>query len=648
MMNTLLIISKIFLILFSLFIIYIENKREANKINNYFSILLFLYLIKDVGTYYLSLQFPNNITFFRSMYWIILLLNLLPILYFSVLIERYIIEDKKTKIIIYLYGTGFIITSLISQILGFRLLLLGIIILKSIEILFYIFLLIKLNSEYFEIDKNFLAKNFRTINLIFGLYILITLLSSFTTIVHILEIIIYFLYLTLTYGIIQDSYSKLEDKVAYLEKEIKTIIELLARVGNAMRSNKDLTETLNVVVDYSTEVLEAKAAALLLLSDDKKYLNVKVIKGLYPPPEKVEGYAATKEKFLIEKFKNLKIPVGETYLGEVAEKGEPLFITDARNNSKIIQSAKELMEIRTVIVIPLKVREEVIGVLSFLNKSTGGEFKEEDYHLARVLGEQSAITINNFKLYNSLLEQQKAERDIQIAGQIQKQLLPKQVPAFKGIELFGFSKPAKGVGGDYYDFLNFGYKVLGVIMADVAGKGVPAALVMVMIRTIIHTIARGNLSPDKVVTYVNKLLAGDITQERYATMFYLLIDEKSKKMYYTNAGHGPAIWFKSKEKKFDFLDTAGIPVGIDREQIYEAGISQLEKGDIVMLYTDGITEAMNMERDQFGINRVKNVIERYNDKSVDEIGAKLLESIERFVGDAPQHDDETFILIKMK
>ncbi len=647
-MSILLIISKIFLILFSLFIIYIENKREANKINNYFSILLFLYLIKDIGIYYLSLQFPNNITFFRSMYWIIFLLNFLPILYFSVLIERYIIEDKKTKIIIYLYGAGFIITSLISQILGFRLLLLGVIILKSIEILFYIFLLIKLNSEYFEIDKNFLAKNFRTINLIFGLYILITLLSSFATIVHILEIIIYFLYLTLTYGIIQDSYSKLEDNIAYLEKEIKTIIELLARIGNAMESNKDLTETLNVVVDYSTEVLEAKAAALLLLSDDKKYLNVKVIKGLYPPPQKVEGYAATKEKFLIEKFKNLKIPVGETYLGEVAEKGEPLFIPDARKDSRIIQSAKELMEIMTVIVIPLKVREEVIGVLSFLNKTTGGEFKEEDYHLAKVLGEQSAITINNFKLYNSLLEQQKAERDIQIAGQIQKQLLPKQVPSFKGIELFGFSKPAKGVGGDYYDFLNFGYKVLGVIMADVAGKGVPAALVMVMIRTIIHTIARGNLSPDKVVTYVNKLLAGDITQERYATMFYLLIDEKSKKMYYTNAGHGPAIWFKSKEKKFDFLDTAGIPVGIDRDQIYEAGISQLEKGDIIMLYTDGITEAMNIERDQFGINRVKNVIERYSDKKVDEIGAKLLESIERFVGDAPQHDDETFILIKMK
>ena len=257
------------------------------------------------------------------------------------------------------------------------------------------------------------------------------------------------------------------------------------------------------------------------------------------------------------------------------------------------------------------------------------------------------MTINNFKLYKELIIKQREEKEIEIAGQIQANLLPKKIPQIEGVDIFAYNKPAKGVGGDYYDLINFNNENLCVIMVDVAGKGVPAAMVMVMIRTILRNVIKPSSKPFTIMNYLNKFLERESSQERYATVFYFLLNVKSKKIIYTNAAHGPLLLYRRMEDRFQLLDTPGLPVGIDKNQQYQQGDIALKNGDIVMLYTDGITEAMNLKREEFTINRIQEIIKENADRTTEVMTDIIRNRINEFVGEAPQHDDQTLVLLKI-
>ncbi len=502
---------------------------------------------------------------------------------------------------------------------------------------------------YLEGINNFVTRYKIFINLIFGTYIFLYVFyySARNEFVNIMELGILGLFIGLAHLRIRQKYEELNNRINHLNFEREIFVNLLEKVGKGLTAETNFDTILELVMDYSVDVLQSKAAVLFLVSNNKKYLTVQYISGVYPPITKVEGYAVTKERFLIEKLKSEKIAMGETYIGKVGQSGEPVLIEDALNDERIIQTAKGLMDIRTIMAVPLKFKDEVIGVSAFCNKEEGGSFNQDEFSLAQTLSEQAAITINNFTLYSELLVKQTEEREIEIAGKIQSDLLPKKIPEIPGIDVFAYNKPAKGVGGDYYDLINFDNENLCVIMADVAGKGVPAALVMVMIRLTLHQIIKPNLNPYSIMNYLNKFLAKESSQERYATMFYFLINVKSKKVIYTNAGHGPLLLYRRSKEEFQMLDTPGLPVGIDKNQQYEQGDITLQNGDIAMLYTDGITEAMNTKREEFSIDRIKEIIKENADKTTEEMTGIIRTRVDEYVGEAPQHDDQTLILLKI-
>jgi sigma-B regulation protein RsbU (phosphoserine phosphatase) len=185
-------------------------------------------------------------------------------------------------------------------------------------------------------------------------------------------------------------------------------------------------------------------------------------------------------------------------------------------------------------------------------------------------------------------------------------------------------------------------------MFDVSGKGVPAALIMVMIRSILRTIATLNDDTKDVMAKLNNTIASEIVEDRYATGFYLLFDAEKGIMSYTNAGHCPMILYRASTDEFEFLDTEGMPIGIMSGVEYGQNYTVVEKGDIAILYTDGITEAMNSKHEEFGFERLKEVIRERKRESSKEICNRILEAINLFVGSAPQHDDETILVLKMK
>lgn len=650
-MKDLVYFIKFFLPLYGLIGIILEERRKHNSINKFIALLFGAIFLKEL-LHWILISISKNPEIYPERF-ILLHYTFYSIYVFAfTYVVLYLISENKKLVKLYLFFWIMIFLSIVSiGLLKLDFTNLFEIALIIIFIGSILFILIKLNTTYFgEEEVNIIAQNKIFINtaLIITLFLIVFFPKSTGLFKNLLEIIIYLLLVILNYYHIKEGYNELEANIEHLEYEQDILLELLARVGGALSAESNFDEVLKTVTDYSVEVLNARAAAILTVTANKKYLIPRYVKGLYPPVEKVEGYAATREKFLIERFKAGKIPVGQTYLGEVAKTGKPLLIQDAMNDTRIVQSAKGMMDIRTVIAVPLKFRDEVVGVMSFLNKEAGGSFTQAEFKLAQTLAEQAAVTLNNFRLYNELLAKQREERELEIAGEIQRQLLPKKYPAIENVELFGFSKPAKGVGGDYYDFLNFGNRRLGVIMADVAGKGVPAALVMVMIRSILRSVARHNIAPAQIVTFLNKMIAGEVSQERYATMFYYLLDIPTNKLFFTNAAHGPLLVYRKKQDKFEMLDTPGLPVGIVKEQQYTQSNIVLQSGDITVLYTDGITEARNEKKEEFGLERVQSIIKENADKSAQDIGNRLKQSLDEFVGDAPQHDDQTIVILKIK
>ncbi len=490
----------------------------------------------------------------------------------------------------------------------------------------------------------------------FIIFIVLYLFSSIVFI-HAVENFGYFLleligFITLNifaYRIFRADVMDMSFRIQDLEKEKQLIIDLMREIAETLSVGIEMDKVLGKIAEAAIEGTSSKAAAILLKDPSGDTMSVKYVKGLFPPvkPIKVESYTVLKESQIVEIFKSSKISIGETYLGLPASTGEPLLIRDAESDPRVLQTAKGIVDIKSVIVSPLKIEENILGVMAVLNKATGISHNESDLSLVQTLADQASITIRQFEMYKEILEKKQAERDLNIAHEIQMSLLPKRFPSSNKFDMYGFSIPAKGVGGDYFDYITFSPTKIGIMIADVSGKGVPAALIMVMIRSITRAIASLSKDANEIMAQINNSLSGDIVEDRYATAFYCALDSERRILNYCNAGHGPLLLYRGKSNEFEMLDTEGMPVGIMPGVSYGHDFVILDKGDIGVLYTDGITEAMNEKHDLYGIERLQNAIYKAKDLSAKEIAEYVLKDVSNFVGTAPQHDDETMIIFKI-
>lgn len=466
---------------------------------------------------------------------------------------------------------------------------------------------------------------------------------------YILDVISILLFAYFGYKVHLQYINNIEDMVENLAKERDIIIDLMRDISGIVGSgNFDLDTIIKEIVDSSVKGSGARAGTVLIKDPLTNRLMVKYVKGLYPPTKPIkqlEGMALN-ESIIVEKFRSEKILLGEGLLGMVGQNGEAVYIPDVNKDERYVQTIVGHMNVTSFIAVPLKTTDDVFGVLSVVDD--GHSFMESDLSLLETLGEQAAITIKQIQMYQEILEKKQAEKEIGVAGEIQSSLIPHSFPETDKYEMYAFSIPAKGVGGDYYDYIDFGNNKLAVTMFDVSGKGVPAALIMVMIRSILRTIASLDEETQAVLNKLNNTISEEIVEDRYATGFYLLFDAERGIMSYTNAGHGPLILYRQKQDKFEYLDTDGMPVGIMSGVEYGQDYTTLEAGDIAILYTDGITEAMNETHEEYGMDRLFAVVRGNKRESAREISNRILEDVNRFVGKAPQHDDETLLIFKMR
>ena len=279
----------------------------------------------------------------------------------------------------------------------------------------------------------------------------------------------------------------------------------------------------------------------------------------------------------------------------------------------------------------------------------GTSGNEEIDEIARAFNE---VTAKFRSAQSHLMEQERMQQEMQMAQEIQQMLLPRKVPELEGFELGSLYRAAKEVGGDYYDFLTVDERTVGVVVADVSGKGVPGSLVMTMIRTALRMEARGNRSASDVMAKMNSFVTEDMKKGMFVTMFYVVLDSVNRAFTYASAGHNPMILYRGESDATYFLKPKGIPVGIDVPdgELFRRTISveklTLRQDDMLVIYTDGITEAMNEERDQFGEARLLAAIKKHGHGTAQEFADALNQEIHEFTGGAPQNDDITLVAIK--
>lgn len=257
------------------------------------------------------------------------------------------------------------------------------------------------------------------------------------------------------------------------------------------------------------------------------------------------------------------------------------------------------------------------------------------------------MTKNLKKAQQELVEKERMEKELAIARTIQETLVPKEPPQIEGFEIASYYVPAREVGGDYFDFIEVAPGKLGIVVADVSGKGVPAALVMSIFRTLLRSQAPGQNSPAEVLSRVNRLLYPDIKRGMFVTAFYGIIDSNKKNLVFASAGHNPLLLLPNGEPKF--IKTKGMVVGVDSGKLFEKVLEEKKlkiDGQAFLVYTDGLTEAMNVKEEEYGEERFLEAVRRAAGKNAHQILETVIEDVKKFVGKAPASDDLTLVVVK--
>ncbi|HDP98074.1 MAG TPA: tetratricopeptide repeat protein [bacterium] len=286
-----------------------------------------------------------------------------------------------------------------------------------------------------------------------------------------------------------------------------------------------------------------------------------------------------------------------------------------------------------------------------------GDVKDEiDFDANNEIGEIakafSDITDTLRDSQKNVAEQERIQKEMQLAQDIQHTLLPAEVPKLEGYEIAAFYQAARQVGGDYYDFIEVDKDTLGIVVADVSGKGVPGSLIMTMIRTALRTEARSMKSASEVLARVNDFVVKDMKKGMFVTLFYVIIDSRRRRVNYASAGHNPMILYRKATNKTYYFNPRGFPVGISLpdpdlfKKSIESDTIQMAEDDVLVIYTDGVTEAMNNRRELFGEERLQKVIRDYGDSSAEEFVENLQNEINSFTEGFEQNDDVTLVTIK--
>lgn len=414
--------------------------------------------------------------------------------------------------------------------------------------------------------------------------------------------------------------ARLEQKV----KRLSTLIEVNALISSTL----NLDQILENVMSISKQVMNADASSLMLIDEKTNELVYEVALG------------AVGEKLKQE----FRLKPGQGIAGTVAQEGKPLLLDDAYTHPKFYRGHDDATGYRTksMITVPLKVKERITGVAQVINRLDGAAFDQDDLDLFIALCSLAAIAIENAKMHKSLMERQRLVKDMEFARTVQESFLPQKPPEVASYIFSTHYTPAQEVGGDFYDFILLDRKRIGIVIGDVSGKGVPAALYMAKLGSDLRTLAFTEKDPASALRQLNNQLAERSRRGMFATLLYMELDSQDGQLTISNAGHLPPIIKKADGLVQKLAPAGGSPLGILAGMSFGQETIHLDRGDTMILYTDGIIEAMDAEEKLYGFERFESLI-RKSSSEPDILKAAIIDDVSRFTGLSAQHDDMTLV-----
>src|SRR5713226_3179896 len=432
----------------------------------------------------------------------------------------------------------------------------------------------------------------------------------------------------------------LERSKEEIQVEETLVFDFLHGLGEAFSETIRPHDLHRLIVEGATRILDAHGGALYMADRTGTKLTPTFIsKGCPPlvdvPPHILQQAAATPTA--LESFLRLhNVGSGEGLLGRVWQTATPLYLNEFSEAPELAKLRDSSLGATSVMVAPLLYAKQNMGVLALANSRMGAPFSQNDFVVFKSITEQSAFALYNAIIYSEANEKKRLDHDLEIARDIQRILLPAEAPKVNGFEISGMNVPARQVSGDYFDYIKIDEERLGVAIADVSGKGVPASLIMAICRSVLRSQAAQNPSPADVLQKVNRQLYPDIKEDMFISMAYLILDHVHNGVVLSRAGHDAPLLYKSSSQTVTPLKPPGMVLGIDSGNVFDRLTTDvavpLERDDCLVLYTDGVTEAIDTEGDEFGVERMIQSVRASAMNGAPAIVTRLIDDVRNFVG----------------
>lgn len=406
--------------------------------------------------------------------------------------------------------------------------------------------------------------------------------------------------------------------------ELSVLNELSREIGASL----DAGEIMSRIIKRSLKALGAAHGVVTLVDEEQR--------------EPMRTLLRTRS----DSAEDLTFHLDEAVLGWMLLNRQPLVVNDP-GFDKRFAGVRWHEQIRNVISAPLMVRSRLIGAITLYNKKGGSGFSEDDRRLLAIIATQSAQIVENARLYEEERAFLHIREELRLAAEIQQKLLPDEAPRLPGYELAGRSIPAQSVGGDYYDYLILESEQVAICVADVSGKGLPAALLMANVQATLRASADAHGSAAECLMALNRLLHRSMRRGTFVTLVYGILDVDAHSVDLANAGHNRPLICRA-DGTIDRIETAGFPAGVMAEVTLPSQSIHMEKGDVLFLYSDGVSEARNAEHMEFGEHRLIETLRSMRTDSAEDIVSNVIHAVSSHVGDADPHDDITLSVLKRR
>jgi sigma-B regulation protein RsbU (phosphoserine phosphatase) len=409
-------------------------------------------------------------------------------------------------------------------------------------------------------------------------------------------------------------------------------IQSLHDLSRALTSEFNWTKLVRTIIKLASEVTQAEYAWLELYSHKNGTLSLISSKQLLEFERK--NWQAERIAPLIEWLKRTK---------------ETMICNQVNKNDLVKNIHDWKKDIGSLIGVPMVASDRVVGFL-YVGKRFEFGFEQDDAEMLRAFSDQATIAVENARLVEESIVKERLEQELEIAHEAQMKLLPKQMPTIEGIEMEAVCVTANEVGGDYYDFFKLDNTKLGIVIGDVSGKGPSAAFYMAEVKGIMEALSKEVLSPEEMLVAANEILYKNFDRKTFISLIYGVIDAKSKSFTFCRAGHCPIFFVHGENDDCQRLEPKGLGVGLDPGPLFEKSLQQerikLKRGDTLLLYTDGVTDARNRDGEEFGEKRLETTLLAVKDQISIDIKKHIIHSIYTFFDGQNAYDDLTFIIIK--